>query len=267
MAVPDRRRLVGRNLRRARGVSDPTAIRASFESYARYWVESFRLPSRSLAQLDEGLSYEGFEHILDARASGKGVICVLPHLGGWEWAAFWLTRIGGVPITAVVEALEPPELFDWFVELRSALGMTVVAAGPHAGPTALRALRAREVLCLVADRDLAGDGVEVEFFGERTTLPAGPAVLALRSGAPLVPTAVYFRPDDRLCVLEAPIEVGREGSLREDIDRITRLLARRLEALVRRAPDQWHLQQPNWPSDTAWDGEIREHFPIGARAT
>ena len=95
-------------------------------------------------------------------------------------------------MTVIVERLEPPELFDWFVRLRNDLGMTVVPLGPGAARAVLQALADNEVVCLLCDRDIQGGGVEVEFFGERTTLPAGPATLGLRSGAPILPVGVYY---------------------------------------------------------------------------
>jgi KDO2-lipid IV(A) lauroyltransferase len=250
---PDRRRLVERNLRRA----DPTlsgrdldrAVRHLFESYARYWAESFRLPALSLAEIEAGFVTTGFEHIEAARAAGGGAIMVLPHLGGWEWAAFWLTRVKGIPVTAVVEKLEPESLFEWFVDLRRSFGMEVVPLGPAAGKATLRALKDNALLALLCDRDLTGDGQEVEFFGERTTLPAGPATLALRTGAPILPTAIYFEGDLRRGVVRPPLDVSRQGSLREDVARVTQDVAHALEELIRAAPEQWHLLQPNWPSD------------------
>ena len=129
----------------------------------------------------------------EALAGGNGVILALPHLGGWEWAGRWMTDQGH-QMTVVVEPLDPPELFEWFVDLRKDLGMTVVPLGPKAGAAVLKALRSNEVVCLLCDRDLDRTGVEVEFFGERTTLPAGPATLSLRTGAPLLPAGVYFTP-------------------------------------------------------------------------
>jgi lauroyl/myristoyl acyltransferase len=250
---PDRRRLVERNLRRA----DPTlsgreldrAVVQLFESYARYWAESFRLPRLSAAQIADGFTTTGFEHIEAARAAGHGAIMVLPHLGGWEWAAFWLTRIKDIPVTAVVERLDPPELFEWFVELRRSFGMDIVPLGPGAGKATLRALKDNALLALLCDRDITGDGQEVEFFGERTTLPAGPATLALRTGSPILPTAIYFEGDLRRGVVRAPLDTSRQGTLREDVARITQDVAHALEELIREAPEQWHLLQPNWPSD------------------
>ena len=105
------------------------------------------------------------------------------------------------------------------------------------------------MVCLLCDRFLEGASVEVEFFGERTSLPAGPATLALRTGAPLLPTAVYFRGDSHHAIVRPPIPAEREGKLRDDVQRVTQALAHELERLIRLAPEQWHLLQPNWPSD------------------
>jgi KDO2-lipid IV(A) lauroyltransferase len=150
----------------------------------------------------------------------------------------------------VVEPVEPLELFEWFARVREAIGMEIVPLGPDAGPAVLRALKANRIVCLLCDRDLAGDGVPVDFFGERTTLPGGPATLALRTGAPLIPSGVYFRPHGgHYAKIGPPMVVEREGRLRDDVGRITQELTRRFEELIRMAPEQWHLMQPNWPSD------------------
>jgi KDO2-lipid IV(A) lauroyltransferase len=161
----------------------------------------------------------------------------------------------GHPITVVVEPLHPPELFEWFAELRASLGMTVVPLGPAAGSAVLRALRANEVVCLLSDRDLGGGGIPVTFFGEETRLPAGPAMLAMRTGAPVLPTAVYFtgERDGHLGVVRPPVVVTRTKDRRADIARFTQALALELEALILRAPEQWHLFQPNWPSDPGYE--------------
>ena len=115
------------------------------------------------------------------------------------------------------------------------------------------------MVCLLCDRDLDHTGVEVEFFGERTTLPAGPATLAIRTGAALLPTAVYFTPryNGHHGLVRPPIKIQRMGGLREDVARVTQLLARELEFLIRRAPEQWHLFQPNWPSDPGYAESAR----------
>jgi KDO2-lipid IV(A) lauroyltransferase len=252
-----RRAQVERNLRRVhgsdfRGVAMRRAVAATFESYGRYWAESLRLPGTSPAVLDAGMTCPGWNHVEDGLAAGRGVILALPHLGGWEWAGFWLAEVQRVPVSVVVEALEPPELFEWFADLRRSFGMSIIPLDADAGTAVVRALRANQVVCLLSDRDIGGGGVEAEFFGERTLLPGGPATLSLRTGAPVLPVAVYFRGDDHLGDVRAPIPVVREGRLRDDVTRVTQLLAHELEQLIRAAPEQWHLLQPNWPSDPGW---------------
>jgi KDO2-lipid IV(A) lauroyltransferase len=249
----DRRSQIERNLRRI----DPTlsgirlhrAVQATFANYAAYWVESFRLPGTPAGELAARMSVEGWEGVEAARAAGRGVILALPHLGGWEWAGFWVAACQQVPITVVVEALEPPDVFEWFVDLRESLGMRVVPVGPKAIGGVLAALRANHVVCLLSDRDIGGGGVEVEFLGERTTLPAGPATISLRTGAPILPTAVYVDGRHHRALLRPPLAMERQGRLRDDVTRTTQLLAHELELLIRRAPQQWHMLQPNWPSD------------------
>lgn len=249
----ERRRIVGRNLRRIHGGDLPPRVlrrqvRRAFGSYARYWVELFRLPGVTPAGLDAGLSVEGMEHLDRALDAGAGAIVALPHLGGWDWAGAWIATRGR-PITVVVEPLEPPEMLEWFASYRRTLGMTVVPLGPTAGTAVLDALRNNHIVCLLCDRDIGGGGVEVELFGERTTLPAGPVTLALRTGAPIVPVAVYFRGRGHRGVVRPPLDLARQGSFRDDVARLTQDLARELELLITAAPEQWHVFQPNWPSD------------------
>jgi KDO2-lipid IV(A) lauroyltransferase len=250
--------MVERHLRRAdptlRGPALRRAVQQAFDSYAQYWVESFRLPGLSAEEVDAGFGYEGIDHIEDALHEGTGCILALPHLGGWEWAGRGMADMG-VPITVVVEPLEPPEVFEWFVSFRRSLGMNVVPLGPGAGAAVARALRDNELVCLLSDRDIQGGGVEVEFFGETTTLPAGPATMSLRTGAPILPTAVYFTElrDGHHGLVRPPLPAERRGGLREDVTRITQAIAHELEALIRRAPEQWHLFQPNWPSDPGYE--------------
>lgn len=263
MLAPGRRRIVKRNLQRATdgaldGLALERAVSDTFASYGRYWLELFRLPSHT--DVEGRITDVGWEHIEQGLAAGKGVILALPHMGGFDSAAAWLAG-RGVPPVVVVEAVEPPELFEWFADVRRAIGMDVIPLGPGAAAAVVKALAANRIVCLLSDRDLAGDGMEVEFFGERTTLPGGPATLALRSGATLIPTAVYFRPHGRNFLrIGPPLVVERRGRLREDVARLTQELAHRFEDLVRMAPEQWHVMQPNWPSD-------RGEPPLGAPAT
>jgi lauroyl/myristoyl acyltransferase len=253
----ERRAQVERNLRRVDPSLSGPALRRlvdqTFESYARYYEESFRLPGTSAAELDAGFQADGWHRVDEALQAGSGAIMAMPHLGGWEWSGFWVTQVQQRPVTAVVERLDPPELFEWFVALRRSFGFEVVALGPEAGAATARALKANHTLALLCDRDLTGTGPEVEFFGERTTLPGGPATLALRTGAALLPTAIYFDgPDTRRSVVLPALDTTRHGKLRDDVQRVTQDLAHAMEDLIRRAPEQWHLLQPNWPSDPGY---------------
>ncbi|WP_428122788.1 phosphatidylinositol mannoside acyltransferase [Candidatus Poriferisodalis sp.] len=266
--MPERRALVERHQARARrwaiersddssagsNVVDAADVRratdAAFSSYARYWLESFRLPALSEAALDRGIEVPAYQHVEAALERGNGVILALPHLGGWEWAGFWMASVNRLPITVVVEPLDPPEMFAWFAQFRERLGMRVVPLGPQAGREVLAALRRNEIVCLLCDRDLTNDGIEVTFGDERTTLPAGPAVLALRSGAALLPTAVYFRRGGgHLGVVRPPLDTQRHGRFRDNVAELTQQLADELVELIVSEPHQWHLFNPNWPSD------------------
>lgn len=229
-----------------------TLVAEVFANYGRYWAETLRLPALSAAEVGAGVDCSGSEHLERALGLGRGAIVAAPHLGGWEWGAIYLVR-RAVPVTVVVESLEPKELFYWFADFRSRLGMNVVPVGPGAGAAVLSALKANHVACLLSDR-LVGQaaGVEVDFFGSKLRLPAGPVTLALRSGAPLLAAAIYYRSQPGLhrLVFRPPVDLeGLQGGFREQVRVGTQQLARELESLVLAAPTQWHLVQPNWPDD------------------
>lgn len=267
MIAGDAGTIVGRNLERVYGrklgsTEKRRKVAETFEWYGRYYVESFRLPEVGIEELDRGFSYDGVGTIEEHCGPGKtGGILALPHLGSWEWAAFWLARVINVKVTAIVEPLQPPELFDWFVGLRESLGMEIHPLGPDASKQILAALKQGHLVCLLCDRDLQGNGVPVTFFGEKTTLPAGPATLALRTGVPLMPSAVFWRDNARHGQCGRPLEIERTGRLRDDVQRVTQMIADDFERLIRQAPEQWHLLNPNWPSDyVALGREIPEHL-------
>ena len=248
------RPIVARNMRRVnpelQGHKLRHAVRKSYESYARYFIETFRLPMLSKKAIDSKISVKGFEHIENALKLGKGVILALPHLGGWEWSGRWLIHQGH-NLNAVVEKLDSQALFQMFVNLRTSYGVNVIPLDDKAGVAVQEALAKNEIVALLCDRDLQGSGIEAEFFGERTTVPAGPAFFALRTGAALLPLGTYFAKglDQHETVVRPAINVQRTGSLRDDMSRVTQDLVHELEALIKKKPDQWPLFQPNWPSD------------------
>ncbi|HEV2310985.1 MAG TPA: phosphatidylinositol mannoside acyltransferase [Acidimicrobiia bacterium] len=251
---PARRAQVARNLARVAGGpldedAERRAVHATFRWYGRYWWELFRLAAYDPGPLLDGFVLDGRDRLDAALDGGRGAVIALPHLGNWDLAGAWFAH-QGYPVTAVTEPVEPPELFDWFVATRARLGIRVIALGPTAAQEVLHDLHEGRVVALVCDRDITGDGVPVDFFGETTTLPGGPALLALRSGAPLLPAATYFDGDrGHRAELCEPLPAGREGRMRDDVTRVTQLLAHRFETLIRDAPEQWLMMQPNWPSD------------------
>ncbi len=233
---------------------DPALVRRisrrTFREYARYWADGSRLPYVGEDGIRARFRLEsGEEHLRQAFALGRGIVMALPHVGSWEWGGAWLA-LEGMPMTAVVERVEPDELFAWFLAQRADMGLTGIPLGEGSSAGLLRALKAGNIAGLVSDRDLVGNGVEVEFFGEKTTLPGGAATLALRTGAPLLPVVVYSGPGDwHTGVVHPPLDTERRGSLRDEVTRLTQELAHVFEGDIRAHPEQWHLYQPNWPSD------------------
>jgi lauroyl/myristoyl acyltransferase len=254
LAFPGKRHLVERNMRRALGpdASDEevkrTARRAS-RYYADYWVDIFWLPTQTREYVLERFGRINEAGLEAEAAAGKGLIIVLPHYGSWEAGAVYLSSLGR--FAAVAEVLKPPELFDMFVKLRAGVGIDIFPynSKPETRDKMVEALKEGTILALLSDRDLKGTGVEVEFFGERTTLPPGPAVLAMRSGSPIV--CVNVRNVDGGWVGHAmdPIYVEADGDKEEVIARTMQQMARNLEVLIREDPAQWHMFMPAWPSD------------------
>jgi KDO2-lipid IV(A) lauroyltransferase len=194
---------------------------------------------------------EGKEWLEETVADGRGVVVVLPHLGNWEMAGVVVWDMD-VEVVAVAENLANPHIRDWFTRVRALSGIKVEFARRGLLRTLERKLATRTAVCLPSDRDLSGRGVPVVFFGEETTLPAGPLLLGIRSGRPVIPAAVYGKKKSLYrAVLKPPLNIPREGRLSERLSRGAQLMADAFEDLIKAAPEQWHLLQPNWPSDRA----------------
>jgi lauroyl/myristoyl acyltransferase len=252
---PRKRAVVERNMRRALGESASEAevkrtARLAYRYYADYWVDILWLPTCTRQYVLDHFGKIGEKTLKDTIAEGKGVIVVLPHYGSWEAGAFYLSSLS--PFAAVAEVLKPPELFDLFVKLRAGAGIKIFPYdhSPETRDDMVSALKNGTMLALLSDRDLKGSGVEVEFFGEKTTLPPGPASLALRSGSPIICVSVRNL-DDGTWVGHAtePIHVRETGDRDEVIRDAVQQIAKMLEGLIREDPAQWHMFMPAWPSD------------------
>jgi KDO2-lipid IV(A) lauroyltransferase len=226
------------------------AAKSMMESYGRYWAEALWIRPRRVPALMSRTLIEGVENIIAAREAGKGVIYGLPHMGNWE-AAAPVSGYQGVPVVAVAEVLPNRRVTEWFTRMRAAFGIEIVLA--TGGIEVMRrleaALRQNKAVALLSDRDLKGRGVEVEFFGETTTLPPGPATLAIKTGAPLLPVAPYFEESGHRVVVRPPIPVPDVAPRSEQVRLMTQALAAEMEQMIRSRPTQWHIVVPNWPSD------------------
>jgi phosphatidylinositol dimannoside acyltransferase len=225
--------------------------RAGMRSYLRYWMESFRLPAWSEDRIRGGFDPEDVHHLTDGLASDRGVILALPHMGNWDLAGAWVTTRLETPFTTVAERLKPDTLYDRFVAYRESLGMEVL---PHTGGAAFgtlaRRLRAGGLVCLVAERDLSRNGVEVDFFGEKTRMPAGPAMLAQQTGALLLPVTLWY--DDSPVMqgrVHPPVEVPAGDSRARRTSVMTQALADAYASGIARHPEDWHMLQRLWLAD------------------
>lgn len=249
----DRKAMAVRHMRRVLGDTDEgsirQAVREMFAAYGRYWAEVLWFRPRRFEQAQSRVTLVGAEYVRAAQAEQRPIIAALPHIGNWEMAATMAHEMG-LPVTAVAEALANRRLSGWFTNVRAQLSIeAVLAEGPSTMRAVLAALRDGRLVALVSDRNIGVSGVEVEFFGERTALPAGPAVLALRTGAVLLPCASYFKPGAGHRVVVLPPIAAPDRGVPGRAASMTQELAHRFEDLVRAAPAQWHLVQPNWPSD------------------
>ena len=246
-----------RNLRQVVGPDMPDAeldelVRAGLRSYARYWMVAFRLPSQSKQDFLRDFHLLDEAEIDEVMAQGKGAILALPHTGNWDAAAAWLVSKGHRLIT-VQERLKPERLFERFLAYREKLGMQVLPlTGNERPPLDVLAERAAEgwAVALLADRDLSARGVEVEFFGGRTRMPPGPALLALRTGAPLYAVDLWFTEKQTLGSIRR-IEPATEGPLDVRVKRTTQLLADAFAAGIARHPQDWHMLQKLWLGSSA----------------
>jgi KDO2-lipid IV(A) lauroyltransferase len=227
-------------------------VRDAVRSYARYWCEVFRLPVTSRERVLSGTTTAGEQRMRAAVATGRGLVLALPHSGNWDHAGAWLTATG-VPFTTVAERLKPESLYDRFVAFRESLGMEVVPLSGGTRPpydVLVERLEAGGALCLLADRDLSARGVDVELFGATTRMPAGPASLALRTGAVLMPVTLSFRPEGWHIVFHPEVA-------HSDVETMTQTMADAFAAGIAGHPADWHMLQRLWLDDLAADDPRR----------
>jgi phosphatidylinositol dimannoside acyltransferase len=249
---PGTRRLAT-NLRRVVGPAMPereldALVRAGLRSYARYWLEAFRLPALGRDEILRTFRLYGEEEMAARLANGQGMVIALPHAGNYDLAGAWVAAKGW-PITTVAERLKPEALYERFLAYRRGLGMEIVpATGGDRPPIDVLTdrVRAGTVVPLLADRDLSARGVEVDFFGAKTRMPAGPALLALRTGAPLYTTTLWFEPHRACARITGPLPVPADGPMDIRVRRLTQQVADGLAVGIAEHPQDWHMLQRLW---------------------
>ncbi|WP_448613045.1 phosphatidylinositol mannoside acyltransferase [Modestobacter sp. URMC 112] len=223
--------------------------RRAMRSYARYWREAFRLPAMDTARVVAASEMVGREHLEAARAAGRGVVIALPHSGNWDVAGVWLVDWLGGPFLTVAERLRPESLYRRFVAYREGLGMRVVPlTGGERPSSAVLAewLADGGTTCLLVDRDLTGGGVPVTFFGLPSTMPGGPALLAARTGAALLPAVCQFDGDGWRFVVHPPVDVGGPGRLRDRVTAGMQQVADAFAGTLAQRPEDWHVLGRVW---------------------
>jgi len=189
---------------------------------------------------------EGWEYLEEARAAEKGVLVVSCHMGSYEVvAAIWSATLA--PVSFFAEELEPRALFEWYRDTRARLGISVLTLDHGGIRKVLEALRDKEMVITAIDRDITGTGRVMPFFGRPAPIPLGPAAIALRLGAPLLPVCVYRLPDDSYVAEGAPLIYAKStGNARADQESATEALLRQIEVFIQKHPDQWHVPHRIW---------------------
>ena len=229
-----------RNLTYATGspVNDDL-LRAAIKSYFRSFYEVLALPAWSATEIRRRISVVN-EHVLRDAYAGSGAVVALPHSGNWDLAGAWAC-VTGMPVTTVVEQL-PPDEFAAFLAFRERLGMQVLShRDPEVLTTLMGAIRRGRVVSLVADRDLARTGVPVSWRGQPITMPAGPALVARRTGAALLPAVCQFTDDGMAIIIGNPIQPrpGRDGLIA-----MMQQVADFFADTIAKHPQDWHMMQP-----------------------
>ncbi|MEI7697570.1 MAG: phosphatidylinositol mannoside acyltransferase [Actinomycetes bacterium] len=223
----------------------------AMRSAIRYWCDTFRLPDWSLERIAQTVTTTHEELLLDAMAAGKGAIVTLPHVGNYDHAAAYFCG-KGAKIVTVAEHLKPEALFQKFMEYRAAFGMEALPLDGRVIPTLAQRIRSGCVIALAADRDLSRSGIDVNFFGGPARMPAGPAILALRTEAPLICVMISYT-ETGIHIDFEMVPIPTSGSESEKIAAIVQNSAELFAKGIAAHPQDWHMMQRIWI-----DGDFKE---------
>ena len=250
------------NFQRVRPELDATQleflVNAGMRSYLRYWCDTFRFPSWSNERLIATTVCDNENFLRDPIAAKRGCIVALPHAGNWDHAGAYFCATG-IPLTTVAEHLKPEKLFRKFLEYRTAIGMEVLDLNSRSIAVLSQRLRAGKLVALVADRDLSKNGILVEFFGKGAQMPAGPALLAIQTGADLITAYVKYEEVGIRIVFEEAIKVPESGTVPEKAALMTQVMAGRFAKQLQIHTVDWHMLQRIWLGDEKEEKDLSKN--------
>lgn len=266
-AVSNTRRVMGKQ---ASWQLVKETARDSFRNYAKTLVDFLRFPHLSFSELDDAIATKnGMEHLESALSGGKGVVVVSGHIGNWDHAGALLGHYG-FPLNAVADRFEPKRMDDLINGSREKHGLKIISLEAGSLKQIFTALKRNEIVLLLFDRPQPEEGVPVQFFGETAYLPAGPAAIAIKTGAALVVGWALRDPGDRTFsgTFEQPIDYKPllTGDKEADIRRVTQEIVNHFEAIIREHPDQWYMFREMWPRTARHNAEIKKRRLYGRRS-
>ena len=227
-------------------------LRQAMSSYLRYWCDTFRIQDWSVSEIQDSVTLTRGDLLLEPMREGRGVVIALPHSGNWDHAGAYFCSLG-IPLVTVAERLKPEALFQRFLRYRQAMGFEVLSIDSRSFATLIKRAREKRLIALVADRDLSASGIDVAFFGSTARMPAGPALLAIKTGIPLVVAHVSYT-QNGIHIEFTSVDIAVDGSESERVALTTQRMASLFEKGIAAHPQDWHMLQRIWT-----DGDFKEH--------
>ena len=243
------------NLQRVIPGNGPDAMdqlmREAVSSSMRYWCDTFRCSDWSKSRISTTVTATREELLTEPMKDGRGVVVALPHAGNWDHAGFYFCGMG-FPLVTVAERVKPEALFNRFLEYRQSMGMEVLALDGRSMGTLMQRAREGALIALVSDRDLSRSGVDVTFFGHPARMPAGAALLAIRTGIPLITASVSYT-NTGIHIEFNSVAIPSQGTEAERVTTVVQECADQFARGIAKHPQDWHMLQRIWT-----DGDFKE---------
>jgi len=219
--------------------------KAGMRSYLRYWFDTFRLNKWSKERIISTTEVIRENLLRDPISTKQGCIIALPHAGNWDHAAAYFCSTG-INLTAVVEKLKPEAIFKKFLDYRQSIGIEPISHKEKTIPLLTQRLNEGKLIALVADRDMSRNGIEVDFLGAVAKMPAGPAILAITTGAPLITAYIRYTDKGIKLIFDKTVEIPDSGSEDEKVRVVTQSMADNFAKHIKESPVDWHMLQRIW---------------------